>query len=211
MGIPIAPSYKNTNSFIEVQRCFGATSACSIKLQHNLESDKSPVTPYRSLRGGIELGAKAPRSTYDLLHGTHGNKTSPFSITSIPPGPHPIPLDHHHRGRLSHAWPLPPPQNPSAPPSSPTLVLLELPSVLMVPPSCPAYKVFGGLPRWRDGEMVVQLFMQEQPTTTAGRQQQLLMLTNLLCLRQHILDIPRCGSSRVGKVPNKDHRRKADT
>jgi hypothetical protein len=58
-----------------------------------------------------------------------------------------------------------------------------------------------------DGEMMVQLFMREEANGTSERQQQLLMLTNLLRLRQHVLVVPRCGVSRVGKAPNKDRHR----
>jgi hypothetical protein len=65
---------------------------------------------------------------------------------------------------------------------------------------------------FNDDEMIAQLFMQEEANSTSERQQQLLMLANLLRLRQHLLaiSVPRRGSSRVGKALNKDRHRQAD-
>jgi hypothetical protein len=50
------------------------------------------------------------------------------------------------------------------------------------------------------------MLMQEEAATTADKKQHLI-LTNLLRLRQQIVDGPRCGGLKVGKVNNKDRHR----
>jgi hypothetical protein len=60
-----------------------------------------------------------------------------------------------------------------------------------------------------DDKMMVVLFMHVEANATAERQQQLMMLANLLHLCRHLLSIsaPTRGGSRVGKAPNKDRHR----
>jgi hypothetical protein len=56
-----------------------------------------------------------------------------------------------------------------------------------------------------DEEMLVQLFMQEENTTAVRRQQQNhLILTSPLRVRQPFLVVPRRGGSRPGKRRNID-------
>jgi hypothetical protein len=53
-------------------------------------------------------------------------------------------------------------------------------------------------------EMMMELLMQDEADTTADHENQMIVLTALLCYREQLLTVPRRGGSRVGKVKNKN-------
>ncbi|XP_071677155.1 uncharacterized protein [Lolium perenne] len=62
-----------------------------------------------------------------------------------------------------------------------------------------------------DNEMTVQLFTEEQNADAVQRQQQQLILTNMLRVRQPFFVVPRRGGSKPGKRRNINRHREAGT
>nr|XP_051190903.1 uncharacterized protein LOC127304246 [Lolium perenne] len=60
-----------------------------------------------------------------------------------------------------------------------------------------------------DNEMMVQLFTEEQNAAAVRRQQQQLIPTSFLCIRQPLFGVPRRGGSKPGKRRNVSRHRQA--